>query len=177
MTVNTITDTKKGRTGIALTYLHTTRLIDWLVGWLVRCSLKRCDVPVSRCRHRGPRSLLSNIVVVRWRRTSSLTEASSSSVSTVRRRRRSPPLPTAVIVGRRRGEEQFHYCWRRLPGFRLVVLSVSFTMGNPSLGNTYSTLHSVLTATSGSALMPEPASRPNPPSRSNASAMASLVWS
>ena len=27
MTVNSITDTKKGRTGIAPTYLHTTRLI------------------------------------------------------------------------------------------------------------------------------------------------------
>jgi len=27
MTVNAITDTKKGRTGIAPTYLHTTRLM------------------------------------------------------------------------------------------------------------------------------------------------------
>jgi len=32
MTVNAITDTKKGRTGIAPTYLHTTRvpLKSWL---------------------------------------------------------------------------------------------------------------------------------------------------
>jgi len=29
MTVNAITDTKKGRTGIAPTYLHTTRLCLW----------------------------------------------------------------------------------------------------------------------------------------------------
>jgi len=29
MTVNTITDTKKGRTGIAPTYLHTTPVALW----------------------------------------------------------------------------------------------------------------------------------------------------
>ena len=29
MTVNAITDTKKGRTGIAPTYLHTTQLVYW----------------------------------------------------------------------------------------------------------------------------------------------------
>jgi len=35
MTINAITDTKKGRTGIAPTYLHTTRhfRVTWLVGW------------------------------------------------------------------------------------------------------------------------------------------------
>ena len=32
---------------------------------LLRYSLKRCDVPVSRCRHRGPRSSLTDIIVVR----------------------------------------------------------------------------------------------------------------
>ena len=31
MTVNAITDTKKGRTGIAPTYLHTTPPINWLI--------------------------------------------------------------------------------------------------------------------------------------------------
>jgi len=52
MTVNAITDTKKGRTGIAPTYLHTTRALKvktsqgllifstgrptWLIRWLIR---------------------------------------------------------------------------------------------------------------------------------------------
>jgi len=77
------------------------------------------------------------------RRTSSLFvdvvrrcwQASSSSVGTVRWRRQSLPWPWSL--------HQFH-CWRRLPGFRLVILFVSFTMANPSLGDTYSTLHQVL---------------------------------
>jgi len=54
---------------------------------------------------------------------------------------------------------------------RLVVLSVSFTMANPSLGDTRSTLHSVPTvATPGSALVPKPPS--NLPSQTDSSAMA-----
>ena len=31
MTVNAITDTEKGRTGIAPTYLHTTLILDCLI--------------------------------------------------------------------------------------------------------------------------------------------------
>ena len=45
-------------------------------------------------------------------------------------------------------------------------------MANPSLGDTRSTLHSVPTATPGSALVPGPAS--NLPSRTDASAMVRL---
>ena len=127
-----------------------------------RCSV----VDTVPCDHRWrTSSLFVDVVRRRWQTSWSYQHC---------RRRRSPPWLTAVIVGRRCGEEQFHYCWRRLPGFRLVVLSVSITMANPSLGDTYSTLHSVSTvATPGSALVPEPSS--NLPSR--APPWLSLVWS
>jgi len=101
---------------------------SWREAWYVKASsvaTSRCPVVGTVARdHRCQTSLLFVDVVRR------LWQASSSSVSTVRRRRRSLPWPTVVIVGRCRGEDQFH-CWRRLLGFRLVFLPFFFYHGQP----------------------------------------------
>ena len=43
MTVNAITDTKKGRTGIAPTYLHTTHPIRHTYESIAKCEKQSCD--------------------------------------------------------------------------------------------------------------------------------------